>query len=48
MNDSYLVILPQAKHIEFGISQMAPWKKFMVLSLMKPKGLKIKLKTLMM
>jgi hypothetical protein len=40
MKGSYLVILPQARHIEFGISLMAPWKKFMMLSLMKHKDLK--------
>jgi hypothetical protein len=48
MKGSYLVILPQARHIEFEISLMAPWKKFMMLSLIKPKDLKMKLKILMM
>ena len=47
MNGSYLVIPPQARHIEFGTSQVAPWKKFMMLSLMKPRDLIVKLKILM-
>lgn len=47
MKGSYLDIPPLARHIEFGIWQMAPWKKFMMWSLMKPKDLKVKLKIIM-
>jgi hypothetical protein len=48
MKGCYLVILPQARHIEFGIALVVPWKKFIMLSLMKPKDRKMKLKILMM
>ena len=37
IKDSYLDIQPLAKHIEFGISQVVLLKRFMMLTLMKPR-----------
>ena len=44
MKGSYLVILHQARHIKYG-TRLVDWlKKFMMLSLMKPKALKVTIK----
>ena len=45
MKDSYLVIPPQAKHIEFGIWLVVLLRKFMMLNLMKPRVHKKEMRT---
>jgi hypothetical protein len=48
MKDSCLDTQPLAKHIEFGIWQVALLRRYIVLNLMKPRVPKMRIKILMM